>query len=1189
MIPKNILHYELLEQLASGSMGVVYKAEDTKLKRTVALKFLPEELTRDEEAVDRFINEAQLASSLDHANICTIYEINETEDGQLFICMAYYEGETLAQKIERGHLLVEQAIDIIGQIAQGLERVHEAGITHRDLKPTNVIITHRGEVRILDFGIAKLAGVSRLTKPGITLGTLAYMSPEQVQKQKVDHRSDIWSLGVVLYEILTGILPFQADCEAAMIYAIVNENPEPIIKFRMDISEGIQRIIGKALDKNPKTRYQQISELLDDLKLEQRGEHELIKPPAKIKSKSSKQKSLIFVGFILVAMLAILFTFATLNKRQREWLPSSHQQITFKGNASKPQVSPYGQFVAYLLGKVGDQRLLVEDLTNGQSIEIFSGINIISAMEWSPNGSELAFSGNFRDIAPGSYVISRLGGTPRRISAAFFFSWSPDGAYIASANGNWKGIHITKTDTDQLATMIPIYGSFHFLNDLKWSPLTDRLLYLSYGDEGSAIWTIKLDGSQEQKIVEDSYKLFSPRWAANGKTIYYFRTVGRIKQLMKVNVSTRTGKAITQPEILQNGLEVGENFALSRDNKKLFYCRELRYSNLWLLNLNNKNFEPFIQPIALTTGTMAYFAPSFSPDCEKLAFSLAKGTNANLFVMPLTGGQMRQLTFMNAYNTSACWSPDGSEIAFGSLHPDGTRVWIIDAAGGNPEPFHNSMLSSFGFEMTWAPGNQILYQRPGHRNFYRIAPHTAKEQPLIQNEAVGWMFAPRYSPGGKRVAISWNMQFEESESGLWSISMSDSSRKLLSKGDYQPIVWSDDGKWIYAWSPLQNSQVFKIAVNGSEIKTVATISANEVDGLTMTPDGEQIVYAAVEIKSDVWLMEKFDPENELERPFEIPVLPEYQQLSYLNDGLNFIRQKKYAEAEQVYRDGLALNSKNSLLLDQLAKRLSVQKKYKEAEQIYRKGLAKEPKNLVFLGRLGFVLLHQLKYDEAEAYFLKGLAQDSVDPTCMYGLTILNIETKNYSAAQSYAEKYLESSSPRNRKNRWLLVAKIYLLQKNYALAELRLKDALDADSSYVAACSELGYFFAIQQHFGRAKAVAQKAVSLDSSFTNQNLLAWVLVAGDIDVERGIAIAEKALDSKPEDWAHTVSVYPYYAVPEHTIGRGYLKKGDYQKAIQYLEQAAQIAPERESIRSDLQRANKFQFQFQLESTSKVDSN
>jgi len=265
MIGQTISHYAILEKLGEGGMGVVYKALDTKLNRTVALKFLPPDLTRDQDAIDRFINEAQAASSLDHANICTIYEINETAEGQLYIAMAGYDGETLQEKIARGKLLVAEANDIATQIARGLERAHEAGIIHRDIKPSNVVITTRGEVKIIDFGLAKLAGQMHFTKTGNLSGTVAYMSPEQVQSKPIDHRTDIWSLGVVLYEMLTGELPFQGEGDHAVIFSIVNEDPAIVTALRPETPALLAQLVHKAMQKNPADRSQTMAEVIRDL------------------------------------------------------------------------------------------------------------------------------------------------------------------------------------------------------------------------------------------------------------------------------------------------------------------------------------------------------------------------------------------------------------------------------------------------------------------------------------------------------------------------------------------------------------------------------------------------------------------------------------------------------------------------------------------------------------------------------------------------------------------------------------------------------------------------------------------------------------------------------------------------------------------------------------------------------------
>ncbi|HSL89459.1 MAG TPA: protein kinase [Ignavibacteriaceae bacterium] len=266
MINETISHYSISEKLGGGGMGVVYKAEDTKLRRTVALKFLPASFSYDEEAKQRFLYEAYAASSIQHHNICNIHDIDETEDGRLFICMDYYDGKTLKQKIAEGPLKINSAIDISLQVAHGLLKTHEQKIIHRDIKPANIFVTKDGTVKILDFGLAKLSGQVNITKMGSTLGTAAYMSPEQAIGNDVDHRTDIWSLGIVMYEMITGKTPFQSDFEQAVLYSILNEEPEPISSLRGDVPVELERIIFKALGKDPEERYQHIEEMIIDLR-----------------------------------------------------------------------------------------------------------------------------------------------------------------------------------------------------------------------------------------------------------------------------------------------------------------------------------------------------------------------------------------------------------------------------------------------------------------------------------------------------------------------------------------------------------------------------------------------------------------------------------------------------------------------------------------------------------------------------------------------------------------------------------------------------------------------------------------------------------------------------------------------------------------------------------------------------------
>jgi TolB-like protein/Tfp pilus assembly protein PilF/predicted Ser/Thr protein kinase len=299
--------YQLIEELGRGGMGVVYKAEDTKLKRTVALKFLPPELTHIPDVKDRFMREAQAAAALDHPNICTVYEFDEAEE-KTFISMAYVEGQSLRKKLESGPLALDEALRIATQVAQGLQIAHKKGVVHRDIKSANIMVTEDNQAKIMDFGLARMTGGTLLTQEGTAMGTIAYMSPEQARGEKVDHRTDIWSFGVVLYDMFAGELPFKGEHEQAVVYSIRKDKPRPITELNAEIPPSIEQVVGKALEKDAAKRYQQVDELLDDLKSISAG---IVPEEIKVRLRKEKlhkrKRAILYAGTVgLVIVIAVL-------------------------------------------------------------------------------------------------------------------------------------------------------------------------------------------------------------------------------------------------------------------------------------------------------------------------------------------------------------------------------------------------------------------------------------------------------------------------------------------------------------------------------------------------------------------------------------------------------------------------------------------------------------------------------------------------------------------------------------------------------------------------------------------------------------------------------------------------------------------------------------------------------------------
>ena len=884
-------HYRLFEPLGEGGMGIVYRAEDTSLGRPVAVKFLHSRTIEDQGLRARFLREARLAASINHPNICTIYEVGEVTEGfpvlagsrsetvpagTPFIAMELVVGETLHDRLMRaGRLPVKELLAIGVQIAEGMQEAHARRIVHRDLKPQNVVIDAAGRVKILDFGLAKpldrphpddlvmvdaLTQSAELTRMGGIVGTVAYMSPEQAQGKSLDSSSDLFSFGVMLYELATGKRPFDGSSPTSTIAKILETDPRPIRETVPHLPSDLDRIVRRCLQKNPADRYHDARDLILDLKDLQQTLSSSV--GAAVRASSQRPHRSAIALFAAVAAIAgLTVTFVLIRGRSAPpAIPATHRQITFSGNAAHPAISPDGKFIAYVTGPDSAQRLVVQDLAGGQPLDVYTG-RYVRAVTWSPDGSELAFGAG---TSPSSFasalmIVPRLGGTPRRLIApSTYTAWSPDGRQIASAEGV-NSISLTDKATGQ-TTPIRLQGSFAFFRGLDWDRSGRRIAFATAtGGEGSTLWVIGIDGTGQRQVLEEQSTITSPRWSADGDTIYFLKGTQGGLELWKVAVD-EDGRATGTAQLVLGGLPLGGVFTLARDRTQLAYTRIVSNSNLWLVTIASPPTASPARIAQLTSGTLSDTRPAVSPDGTQVAFSRQTGDKSDIFAVPIDGGSPRQMTFV-ASADSPSWSPDGNKLAFISAEGGKPRIWSATDAGGPPRVFAKTeatgMTDLENSSIAWGAKGTLLYQRPGNRMYHALDPTTEREVALAKDGSVGWMFSATYSPDETRVAIYWN---RPPRRGIWILSPATGAEDKIYDGYVFPAGWSPDGLSVYAveLSNSNSARLLSIPASGRDASVLAELPW-PADGLNCaTRDGRRFVCAVPQSSSDVWIAQHFD-------------------------------------------------------------------------------------------------------------------------------------------------------------------------------------------------------------------------------------------------------------------------------------------------------------------------------------------
>ena len=805
MIGQTISHYKILSKLGEGGMGVVYKAHDTKLDRDVALKFLPLELTKDPNARERFIHEAKAASALSHPNVCTIHDIQEHEN-QMFIVMDFVDGQTLRQK--KDAISFKQAIDIGIQVADGLAAAHEKGIVHRDIKPDNIMIRKDGIVQVMDFGLAKLRGsVSRLTKEGSTVGTAGYMSPEQVQGQDTDHRSDIFSFGVLLYELLAGQLPFRGVHETAVAYEIVNVDPAPMSSVKPEINPALDAIVLECLEKDPRERTQSIAQVALDLKRYKRessrqrasritAARPILKPPEEPQPSESSKPS---KGFPLAWIAAVLFfigmvTFGVLYFKR----PSTDMQTISSyilppegftlatqsggGGEGHLALSPDGSTLAFVAAdSLGKTHLMLRALNapNEKELPTTQGA---SYPFWSPDNRYIGFfqSGKMKKIeASGGPSVTICDAPDGRGG-----SWNRDGVIVFSPNaidpiqqvsaagGRPSAVTTLDTSRHEQTHRWP-----HFLPDGKHFIYFSRSSFGGVEREEDALVVASLDGKVNKRLMP-----------AKGNVVYasgyliYLREKTLMAQRFDAGKLETSSDAMPIAEPVEYDLGFNNAVFSVSQNGILIYQTSTKETGFQLEWFDRKGAS-----LGKIGEPAEYVAIALSPDGQKIAFDVYdyQSRNMDIWLYELARKLKTRFTFDPSGDGYPIWSPDGSRILFNSDRRGHLDLFQKTTSGaGGEEVLLESPEEKFPVDWS-ADGKFVAYVAYDSKTKgdLWILPLQGDRKPFafVQTEFEEYYF--QFSPD-----MRW-ISYESNESGRVELYV----RPFIGE-DGQPVI-NQTGKW----------------------------------------------------------------------------------------------------------------------------------------------------------------------------------------------------------------------------------------------------------------------------------------------------------------------------------------------------------------------------------------------------------
>lgn len=867
---RRIGRYQILSLLGVGGMGEVWLARDEQLERNVALKLLPEQFTRSQSHVQRFAQEAKAASALNHPNIITIHEIGEAE-GTHYIVTEFVEGQTLRQMLV-APMPLPTALEIAVQIADALVAAHKAGIVHRDLKPENVMVRPDGLVKVLDFGLAKLADRSEVdteaktaihvkTDPGTVMGTISYMSPEQSLAQKVDQRTDIFSLGVMLYEMSAGQRPFQGASNAAIYDAILHHAPIPVTTLRPDLPRELQLIIERALERKPEQRFQTAAEFKAALKTlkQESGSGAVtlasaIPQPLRRSSRSGWiPKAAIVAGVAIVLAVAGYWRWFNTRKAPAPRVVNFTQLTRTPGQEIYPSLSPDGKMLIYASDEAGNWDIYLQRVSGATPINLTrdSAANDTQPA-FSPDGEQIVFRSDRE--GGGIFVMGATGENVRRlVDRGHNPAWSPDGQEVVFSNGTFArpserggfpgSLFVVKVATGEIRRVIKTDAV-----QPNWSPHGDRIAYWGIRSGGQRdIWTVGARGGEPVAVTDDAALDWNPIWSPDGGYLYFASDRGGSMNLWRAPIDERSGKLLGEPEPITTPATYSGYISFSRDGRHLAYAQVAHQINIQQVSFDPAKARIEAKPAWITQGSRIATDPDFSPDGDWVVFGATGDKQEDIFIARRDGAGLRQITDDKYKDRAARWSPDGKQIVFFSDRSGRYEYWMIKPDG--------SGLRQFGH--TSGPGAQAPVWSP---DGLRLLCNLQTGPPIIVDANRPWSQQSHQAPQALPAAgfpdglmiWSWTADGRKlagHKDGIYSYSFDSGRYERLAEFGERPIWLNDNQRLLF----FAQDKLYLLDSRTGKSREILSVAPNRFQALGVSRDNRVIYFSLQTTEADIWL------------------------------------------------------------------------------------------------------------------------------------------------------------------------------------------------------------------------------------------------------------------------------------------------------------------------------------------------